>query len=339
MHPNDAPANIGILGTGSYLPEQEVTNAEVADRVGVTAEWIERKTQIESRRYAAPDEATSDLATKAARKALEQAGITAEEIDYIILSTSTGDFPQPPTSCLVQHALGATRAACFDLNAVCSGFIYGLALARSLITTSPGAKILLVGADLYSRFLDFSDRRTAVILGDGAGAVVVAAQPAPYGIIGVDLATYGNAHNLIWIDSGGSRNPASAQSVAEGGHYFKMDGRGVRTFVNDYLPPALDRLTSTCGYQLDQIDHFVPHQANGVILNEILEKVPLENATTHRTLRKFGNVGSASVPVTLDDANRAGALSDGDLVALAAFGGGMSVGTCLLRWQETGVSR
>ena len=166
--------SIGVLGTGSYVPKQEVTNQEVAERVGVTAEWIEQKTQILARRYAAPDEATSDLSARAAEAALERARLDVDQVDYIIVATSTPDSPQPPTAALVQHALGAYQAACFDLNAVCSGFVYAIALARGLLTVAPGEHALVIGGDVYSRILDFGDRKTSVLLGDGAGAVVLA---------------------------------------------------------------------------------------------------------------------------------------------------------------------
>ncbi|MGW1764801.1 3-oxoacyl-ACP synthase III family protein [Streptomyces sp. NPDC002073] len=323
---------IGILSTGSYLPKDEVGNEEVAARVGVTAEWIERKTQIQSRRYAAPHEATSDLAVKAAERALAQAELTADQIDYIIVSTSTGDFPQPPTSYLVQHGLGAYGAACFDVNVVCSGFVYALTLAHSLVTLRPDARVLVIGADVYSRILDFTDRKTAILFADGAGAAIVGAVPEPYGIIASDLASRGDAHHLIRVEAGGSRNPASAQTLAEGGHFFKMDGRGVRDFVAEHVPPALVALTEKAGVDIGAVDHFVPHQANGVMLGEVVERAGLGAAQTHRTLIKYGNVGSASVPVALDEANRTGALKPGDLVLLAGFGGGMSIGASLLTW-------
>ncbi|MEU4268204.1 ketoacyl-ACP synthase III [Streptomyces sp. NPDC026092] len=323
---------IGILATGSYLPKREVDNEEIAARVGVTPEWIERKTQIRSRRYAAPYEATSDLAVRAAENALEQAGLAADRIDYLIVSTSTGDFPQPPTSYLVQTALGAVNAACFDVNVVCSGFVYALELARCLVAAAPDSRVLVIGADLYSRILDFDDRRTAVLFADGAGAAVVGSVPAPYGIIGVDLASRGDAHGLIRVEAGGSRNPASEATVAEGGHFFRMDGRGVRDFVADHVPQALGGLARRTGVDLARVDHFVPHQANGVLLSDVVERAGLTRAVTHRTLRTYGNVGSASVPVALDDAHRSGALSPGQLVLLAGFGGGMSIGAALLTW-------
>lgn len=323
---------IGILSTGSYLPKHEVGNEEVAERVGVTAEWIERKTQIRSRCYAAPHEATSDLALKAARRALDQAGLTADQIDYLIVSTSTGDFPQPPTAHLVQYGLGAYGAACFDINVVCSGFVYALEVARGLIAARPDARALVIGADVYSRILDFSDRRTAILFADGAGAAVVGSVPDPYGVIATDLSGRGDAHHLIRVEAGGSRNPATAETVAEGGHFFRMDGRGVRDFVAEYVPPALLALADRAGVDIGEVDHFVPHQANGVMLGEVVERTGLGAAQTHRTLVRYGNVGSASVPVALDDANRTGALEPGQLVLLAGFGGGMSIGASLLTW-------
>jgi acetoacetyl-CoA synthase len=323
----------GILGTGSYLPKQEITNDDIAELVeGTTAEWVGRKTEIMARRYAAPDEATSDLAARACEAALADAGVTADQIDYLIVSTSTGDHPQPPTSCLVQNILGATAAACLDVNVVCSGFVYGLELARGLLALRPDARVLVVAADLYSRIIDFSDRRTAVLLGDGAGAAVVGAVAPPYGVLGTELAGRGEAHQLIKVDAGGSRKPTTHGTVTEGGHYFRMDGRGVSDFVMSVVPGVVSRLVAATGSTLADVDHFVPHQANGVLLRTLVTRCGLAGARTHRTLERYGNVGSASVPVALDDANRSGALADGDLVLLAGFGGGMSVGATLLRW-------
>ncbi|MFJ8754952.1 3-oxoacyl-ACP synthase III family protein [Streptomyces sp. NPDC102441] len=330
-----AKTAVGILGTGSYLPKDIVSNEEVARLAGVTAEWIERKTQITSRRYAAPDEATSDLATKAARAALEQTGIPAERIDYIIVSTSTGDYPQPPTSALVQHQLEAYGAACFDVNVVCSGFVFALEMARGLVELRPGSLALVVAADTYSRILDLTDRRTAVLFADGAGAAVVGAVPEPYGILDTELTTRGDAHALIRVEAGGSRRPASHETVDEGGHHFKMNGRGVRDFVAENVPGALRGIVERAGFRMNDVEHFVPHQANGVMLGDLVASTGLTGAHTHRTLERYGNVGSASVPVALDDANRSGAIKDGDLVLMAGFGGGMAMGTTLLRWAVT----
>jgi 3-oxoacyl-(acyl-carrier-protein) synthase III len=324
---------VGILGTGSYVPELVVSNEEIARRVpGADPEWIARKTLIKSRRFAAPDEATSDLAANAAVAALQRARLSADQVDYLIVSTSTGDSPQPPTAAVVQAKIGATRAACMDVNVVCSGFVFALALARSLVITDPGALVLVVAADVYSRILDFDDRRTAVLFGDGAGAAVVGAVPQPYGIADVELVTRGDAHRLIHVDAGGSRLPASAETVATGGHWFRMDGRGVRDFVMTGVPPILDDLLKRAGVTAQDIDHFVPHQANGIMVQELVDLAGLRGAQTHRSLDRYGNTGSASVPIALDEAARSGALHDGDLMLLAGFGGGMAVGATVLRW-------
>ncbi|MBW6432270.1 ketoacyl-ACP synthase III [Actinoplanes hulinensis] len=324
---------VGILGTGSYLPTRVVTNVDLLALVpDADPEWVSRKTMIEARRFAAPGEAASDLAANAARAALERAGVTAAEIDYIVLSTSTGDSPQPPTSNLVQDAIGASRAACMDVNAVCAGFVFALGVANGLIATNPDALVLVIASDIYSRILDFGDRRTAVLFGDGAGAAVVGRVSDGHGIVDLDLASRGDANGLIYVKGGGSRLPASPQTVADGDHYFRMNGRGVRDFVATAVPPALDALLRRNELKAEDVDHFVPHQANGMMLQELVESAGFQNAHTHLTLPWYGNVGSASLPVTLDDAARNGSLRDGEVVLLAGFGGGMSMGACLLRW-------
>ena len=331
--------SIGVLGTGSYLPDEEVSNATLAARVGVDEEWIVRKTKIESRRFADGGEATSDLAAAAGRAALVSAGLRADEIDLIIVSTSTPDSPQPPTASLVQNLLGAWNAAAFDINVVCSGFIYALDLARSVIAGRPGSRVLVIAADLYSRSLDFTDRRTAVLLGDGAGAAVVGEVGRGYGIERIDLVARGDLQRLIRVEAGGTRVPASVETVAGGGHFFKMEGRQVREFVLEHVPAAMVRLLESAGVAPDEVAHIVPHQPNGMLLDELDKQAGFTNARMHRTVERYGNVGSASVPVTLDAANRAGSLRDGDFILLSAFGGGMAMGHCLLRWQESPTQR
>jgi acetoacetyl-CoA synthase len=323
---------IGILGTGSYVPERHVSNAEVAEWVDVPEEWIEKKTQIAGRRYAADNEATSDLARYAAIGALRRADLNAGQIDYLIVSTSTPDSPQPPTAYHVQRGLGADAAACFDINVVCSGFVYGLALARSLVAADPGSHALVIAADVYSRILDFTDRRTAVLLGDGAGAAVVGAVQEGYGFVGFELGSRGDAHDLIKVEAGGSRLPTSERTLAEGQHYFRMQGRDVRDFVMANFPPFLSKLCARTGIDRSEIQHFVPHQPNGVLLTELVKHTGLDHTETHRTLERYGNTGSASCALTLNEANETGSFSDGDLVLIGSFGGGMSMGVGLLRW-------
>ncbi|QKW05119.1 beta-ketoacyl-ACP synthase 3 [Streptomyces sp. NA04227] len=327
---------IGLLGTGSYLPADRVSNAVVAERAGVTEEWIERKTGIVERRYAADSEATSDLAVEAARAALDAAGIEARQLSWILLATSTPDSPQPATACLVQDRIGAVNAAAFDLNSVCSGFVFGLVTAARLIPGGAGAGdgyALVIGADTYSRIIDRADRRTAVLFGDGAGAVVLGPVRDGHGLLGWRLTSTGEEHGLIHVPAGGSRLPASEKTVAEGLHHFHMNGRGVSEFVAAQLPAAVREVVEASGLSLDDVDHFVPHQANGVMLRKLLPELGLDSARTHLTVDRHGNTSAASIPVTLDEACRTGAFADGDVLLLTGFGGGMSLGSALLRWD------
>jgi 3-oxoacyl-(acyl-carrier-protein) synthase III len=331
-----AGVGVGILGTGSYVPERVVTNEELATFVrDADPEWVVRKTLIKTRRFAADHEATSDLAIVAAHRALVDARITADRVDYLIVATSTGDSPQPPTSALVQRAIGATNAACFDINVVCAGYVYALQLARSLVIADPQTVVLVVAADIYSRILDFDDRRTAVLFGDGAGASVVGAVPSGQGILDVELVTRGDAQGLIHVEAGGSRRPTSPETIADGGHWFRMNGRGVRDFVLEGVPPVLETLLKRAGLETEDVHHFVPHQANGMMIRELVSAAGLEEAHTHLVVDRYGNTGSASVPIALDEAARSGAVKDGDIVLLAAFGGGMAVGAMVLRWGRS----
>ncbi|MGV9315423.1 3-oxoacyl-ACP synthase III family protein [Streptomyces sp. NPDC003691] len=328
---------LGILGTGSFLPAERVSNRVVAARAGVPEEWIARKTGILNRHYAAPSEAASDLAVEAAREALAAAGLGPEDLSWILVATSTPDHPQPPTACLVQDRLGAVNAVGFDLNAVCSGFVFALVTAAGLLAAPGGGAAgpgyaLVIGADVYSRIIDQADRRTAVLFGDGAGAAVLGPVGPGRGLIGSRLASRGDRHDLIGVPAGGSRFPASEKTVAEGLHHFRMKGRDVRDFVTEEVPRAVRRTLEEHGLRTEDVDHFVPHQANGVMLAEVLPALGLDRARTHLTCAEHGNTGAASIPVTLDTAVRAGAVRDGELLLLAGFGGGMTVGTALLRW-------
>lgn len=341
---------IGIVGTGSYVPENVISNEEIAAGAGVTADWIRDKTGIGQRHRAADHEATSDLAAEAARRALRQAGLTADQLAFVVVATSTPDHPQPATASIVQHLIGARRAAAFDVNAVCSGFLYALAVGVRLLGSGdgggdgigigiggsggdPAARYgLVVGADIYSRILDYSDRRTAVLFGDGAGAVVLGPVPTGLGVIETALIGRGDQHRLIGVPAGGSRTPASELTLAEGGHFFRMEGRAVREFVQRELPAAVGGLLERARMPAGQIRHFVPHQANGVMLAEVWPELGLPNAALHLTVDQHANTGAASVAVTLDTVHRRGALGRGDLVLLAGFGGGMNIGAALLRW-------
>ena len=329
--------DIGVVGTGSFLPRETVSNAVIAERAGVTEEWIERKTGIRSRRYAAEEEATSDLAARAAEAALLDAGITADQLAWVVVATSTPDHTQPATACLVQHLIGAYRAAAFDLNSVCSGFVFALEAAARMLSPAEAAApryALVIGADTYSRIIDRTDRRTAVLFGDGAGAVVLGPARPGRGILGSHLASHGDQHDLISVEAGGSRHPSSARTVAEGRHFFRMQGRAVSEFVGRELPGALKQLLDA--HQVDPagVDHFVPHQANGVLLRELFPLLGLPRARMHLHVAEHGNTSAGSIPLALDAARREGAFADGDLLLLAGFGGGMSLGAVLLRWDS-----
>ncbi|MFI6040964.1 3-oxoacyl-ACP synthase III family protein [Nocardia sp. NPDC051321] len=322
---------VGILGTGAYVPDLIVTNDVAGAAAEVDDAWIRRKTAIRERRWTPPDLATSDLAVRAGRRALAAAGISATQLSTIIVATSTPDRPQPPTAAYVQHALGAGGAA-FDLNAVCSGFVFGLATARALVAETAGYA-LVIGADVYSRILNPRDRRTVVLFGDGAGAVVLGRTAGNGGVLDCRLHTFGHMSELISVPGGGSRQPYSPHPDAEESHYFTMDGRGVRAFVVTELPELVKDFLYDNDVLAHEIDHVVPHQANGVMLGEIAFRLGLTKAVMHRTVTEYGNTGAASIPITLDNAVRAGRIQQGQQVLLVAFGGGMSVGLGLLEWH------
>ncbi|MFI9387115.1 3-oxoacyl-ACP synthase III family protein [Kutzneria sp. NPDC052558] len=324
--------NIGILGTGSYLPAEKVSNDRIAEWTGVTEEWILRKTGVRHRWYAAEHEATSDLAAHAARAALADAGIRPEQVGWILVATCTPDHPMPPTACLVQDRIGAVNAAAFDVNAVCSGFVIALAAAAELMDPSAENYALVIGADIYSRIIDRTDKRTAVLFGDGAGAVVLGPVPADRGFVGADVRSHGDRHELITVEAGGSRLPASTGTLADGRHFFRMSGRAVREYVDDEVPAAVRRVLARHGVEPERVDHFLPHQANAVMLQDIRPRLGLPAARLHLTVADHGNTSAGSIPLALDEANRGGLLRDGDMLLLAGFGSGMTVATALLRW-------
>ncbi|UZJ29472.1 3-oxoacyl-ACP synthase III family protein [Streptomyces endophytica] len=329
--PPGGQSPVGVLGTGSYLPGHVVGNDEAGEPAGVDDAWIVRKTGIRARRWAKPDEATSDLAAAAGRAALKNAGISARDLSLVVVATSTPDTPQPPTAAVVADLIGATPAtAAFDLNAVCSGFVFALSVVQRTLLAS-GGHALVIGADIYSRILDRTDRRTTVLFGDGAGAVVLGPTDAGRGVLATHLATFPAYRDLIEVAAGGSRRPASAETLADGSHYFRMNGRAVREFVAEHVPPAVHEMLRRAGVRPDQIDHLVPHQANAIMLDELTDALGLPNARLHTTVADYGNTGAASVPVTLDAAVASGAVRPGDLALLAGFGGGMAAGLALVR--------
>jgi 3-oxoacyl-(acyl-carrier-protein) synthase III len=322
---------VSVLGTGSYVPSRVVTNDDVGSKAGVTDEWVVRKTGIHERRYGKDDEATSDLAAAAARAALQDAGVRVADLSLIIVATSTPDFPQPPTATVVAGLLQTpSTAAAFDLNSVCSGFVYALSVARSMI--AHGGYALVIGADMYSRITDPADPRTRVLWGDGAGALVLGPATGRRTLTATRLLTYTQGHDLIKVPAGGTRMGTTAQTLAQGAHYFAMNGRGVKEMVYATLPETLRTFLHDTGVEESEVAHIVPHQANAVMLAELHQSLPFPRAQMHTTVTTYGNTGSASIPITLDTAARRQTLEPGEKVLLCAFGGGFNLGFALIEW-------
>ena len=323
--------DVRIIGTGSYVPDRIVSNDEVGAPAGVDDAWITRKTAIRERRWAAPDQATSDLATAAARAAMKSAGISAEQLSVIAVATSTPDRPQPPTAAYVQRNLGASGTAAFDVNAVCSGTVFALSAVGSTLLRR-GGYALVIGADVYSRILNPVDFRTVMLFGDGAGAMVLGPTTRGPLIRHVALHSFGDLTDLIEVPAGGSRLPIDQAGLDAGLQYFAMQGREVRRFVVEELPQLVKGFLHEAGVEPTDISHFVPHQANGVMLDEVFAELALPRATMHRTVTHYGNTGAASIPITLDAAVSKGAFRPGELILLAGFGGGMAASFALVEW-------
>lgn len=321
-----------ITGTGSYVPEKVLTNFDLEKFLDTSDEWIVTRTGIRERRAAADGEFTSDLATHAARRALEMAGVGVDEIDLIVVGTITGDFPWPATACLVQHKLGATRACAFDVSAACSGFVYALDAALAKIESGKSRKALVIGAEVLTRAIDWQDRNTCVLFGDGAGAVVLEASEGDAGIISTHLHTDGSYWELLHQPGFGSRNPPSEEGLLNRLPYLKMQGNEVfKVAVRSLSEVALEALSAN-GLTPADVDLFIPHQANRRILEATAKRVGLKEDQVYMNVERYGNTSGASIPLALDEANRAGRLSEGDLVLLDAFGGGFTWGAVLLRW-------
>jgi 3-oxoacyl-[acyl-carrier-protein] synthase-3 len=324
------PGATRIVGTGHYVPERVVTNDELARFVDTSDDWIRSRTGIRERRFAAVDEHTSDLASEAARRALDAAGITASELDLIIVATVTPDMPLPSTAVFVQREIGA-RADCpaFDLAAACAGFIYGLSVGDRFIRTGGARHVLVVGVELLSRVLDWQDRTTCVLFGDGAGAVVLAAGSPP-GILSTHLFADGGLADALTIPAGGSRRPADPGSVAEGLHTVHMDGQGIFKVAVRSLAAACETALRHNDRTPDEVDWVVPHQANLRILEGVSQRVGIPMSRFYVNIARFGNTSSASVPIALDEGIRSEAIRPGQLLLFTALGGGVAWGSALL---------
>ncbi|MFC1713519.1 beta-ketoacyl-ACP synthase III [Candidatus Poribacteria bacterium] len=324
--------NVGILGIGSYLPTKVLTNDDLAKIVDTNDEWIVTKTGIRERRIIAPDEATSDLAVRAAKKAIDDAGIQPDDIDLIVVATSSPDMIQPSTACLVQNAIGASNAGAFDLSAVCSGFVYAFTVSSEMMLGNPRYRyVLVIAAEAYSRILDWSDRTTCVFFGDGAGAAVLGRVEAPRGLIATHLAADGSRWDVIQMPAGGSRLPSTIDTVNSKLHSFRMKGRDIWDFAMEVFPIGIKRVLEKANMTMDEVDWVIPHQANAVMLTAAFEKVDIPLSKTHLNMDKYGNTSSASIPIALDEAIRLGKIQQGQTVLLFGFGGGMTYGNVLLR--------
>ncbi len=325
-----------ITGVGSSLPPRVVPNTWFEAQVDTTDEWIRSRTGIEARHFADDGVVTSDLAVEAARIALRTAGIPAEQLDMIVCASVTGDTPFPATAVWVQEKLGLSCPA-FDVNAACAGFSYGLATATAFVESGTADTVLLIGAEVFSRILDFSDRQTCVLFGDGAGATVIQASDRP-GIEGTVLGADGTAAEILLVPAGGSREPASPQTVAASRHRVQMpNGREVFKRAVTEMAASCREVLEKNGHSPDDVDLLIPHQANARIMVAVAERlgIPLERAVVD--VAEVGNTSAASIPIALDRAYRAGRIHEGDLVLFTSFGAGLTWGATAIRWTMPGI--
>jgi 3-oxoacyl-[acyl-carrier-protein] synthase-3 len=324
-----------IIGTGTYLPARKVTNDDLVKEFGIDTSdaWIRERSGIGARRIAAPDEATSDMAVKASEKALEMARTRAEDLDMIVVGTVTPDMPFPSVGNLAQARLGAKKAMCFDVSAACAGSLYALAIADNFIRSGQAKRALVIGAETLTRITDWKDRSTCVLFGDAAGAMVIAPETrSDRGILSTHLYSDGTQWNILNIPGGGSRKPFSPEVWEKREQYIKMNGREVYKTAVRVLETASREALEKNGYRPQDVTHVIAHQANLRILDAVMKRLEIPMEKCEVNIDQVGNTSSASVPLTLDQANRAGKLKDGDLVLMMAIGGGMAWGSALLRW-------
>ncbi|MBN3526136.1 beta-ketoacyl-ACP synthase III [Paenibacillus apiarius] len=324
--------SVGIIGTGKYVPERVLTNSDMEKLVETSDEWIVSRTGIKERRIAAEHEATSDLAFHAAEQALTAAGITAEQLDLIVVTTVTPDTTFPSTACLVQERLGAKRAAAFDLSAACSGFVYGLANASNFIAMGIYKYALVIGAECLSRITDYTDRNTCILFGDGAGAAVLGPVPEGRGFKSFVLGADGGGGELLKLEAGGSRMPASSETVQNKRHYIYMNGREVFKFAVRIMGSAAEEALAKAGKTKEDIDLLVPHQANTRIIHAALDRLNLPEEKCMINLPRYANTSAASIPLALAEAVEEGRVREGDTILLVGFGGGLTWSASVIEW-------
>jgi len=322
---------VGIIGVGEYLPKRVLTNADLEKMVDTSDEWITSRTGIKERRLAAKNEATSDLAIKAAKEALADAKIKPHELDLIIVATITPDMPFPAVACLLQHALGAKDAVCFDISAACAGFIYAMATAQQFIARGTYTNALVVGAEVLSAVTDWQDRGTCVLFGDGAGAAVLA-EVKSAGILSTYLGSDGAQADLLKIPAGGSRNPTTRDTLDSRQHYIKMEGNEVFKLAVTIMAEAAQVALKKAGLACKDVNLVIPHQANMRIITAMAKKLGLDMDKVYLNIGKYGNMSSASTATALCEAVKEGRINKGDIVLLDAFGAGLVWGACVIKW-------
>jgi 3-oxoacyl-[acyl-carrier-protein] synthase-3 len=321
-----------ITGTGMSVPSRIMTNRDLEKIVDTSDEWIQTRTGIHERRIAMPHEAVSEFALAAARNALEMAGVAPKNIDLIICATVTPDVPIPATACLLQHRLGCQHAAAFDMQAGCSGFIYGQSVAKQFIVSGRCRNVLVVGAELLSKFLDWSDRTTCVIFADGAGAVVMSEGSLPRGILASALHSDGSMSDFISMEGGGSKHPASEDTVARGMHFIRMRGNETFKIAVRSLEDVSREVLEAAGLTPNDVSWFIPHQANQRIISAVGERLGIPPERCYVNIDRYGNTSAASIPIALDEAVRAGKVQSGDIILMAAFGAGLTWAASAVRW-------
>ncbi|MCK4507079.1 MAG: ketoacyl-ACP synthase III [Desulfuromonadales bacterium] len=321
-----------ITGTGSYVPEKVLTNLDIEKFLDTNDEWIRARTGISERHIAADGEQTSDLATRAAERAMEMAGVSADEIDLIVVGTITGDYPWPATACVVQANLGAKNAGAFDVSAACSGFLYALSCAVDRVEAGRAQKVLVIGAEILSRIVNWEDRNTCILFGDAAGAVIVEAGEGDRGILSTHLHADGTQLELLYQPGFGTKNLPSVEALKDKSYFLEMQGNEVFKVAVRSMASVAKIALEANGMTAEDVDLFIPHQANIRILNATAKKIGLKDEQVYINVDRFGNTSGATIPLALDEANRAGRIKEGDILLLDAFGGGFTWAATLLRW-------
>jgi 3-oxoacyl-[acyl-carrier-protein] synthase-3 len=327
------PASVRITGWGMYAPERVLTNADLEKLVDTSDEWIRSRTGIRERHVAAAHESTATLAAIAGKRAIAVAGLEPDDIDLILVATLTPDYWMPATAVLVKEAIGNHRAVAFDVMAACSGFVYAYSAADAFIRAGQYRNVLVIGAELLTRFLDFTDRNTCILFGDGAGAVVVSASDEPGGGLGgIELTTDPDGAYMIWLPSGGSVSPPSAGTIGRGEHYVRMEGRETYRFATKTMATSALRAIERAGWTPDDVDLFIPHQANVRIIESVAKGLGLPMEKMYVNVDRYGNTSAASVPIALSEAVDAGRIQVGDKVVIVAFGAGFTSGAAAIEW-------